>query len=234
MAHKEKVHLNIIFSGILFNHAHGSGCKTEVKAIIFILIKMILQLMTKEQKEIKEYNDMLQKHIDKRDFVKIKRTVTDGEANISGFILSMTKDFFLIQKEEEFFLNGYGIIRKDHFDSLRCSKTDRTFKKILKSEGILDSDYGMRNKVNLKNWKTIFTDLKKNDYHVIVECEDIKDPLFIIGPIKRVNNDSVSIQYYDATGLLDKKVTTVKYKEVTLVKFDDRYINVFRKYLRKN
>jgi len=190
--------------------------------------------MTKEQKEIKEYDEMLQKHIDKRDYVKIKRIVTDGEANISGFILKISKDFLLIQKEEEFFLNGYGIIRKDHFDSLRYGKTDRAFKKILKSEGILDKDYGISNDMNLKSWMTIFTDLKKFDYHVIVECEDLKDPLFVIGPIRRVNKDSVSIQYYDPTGLLDKKVTTMKYKDVTLVKFDDRYINVFRKYLRKN
>jgi len=33
---------------------------------------------------------------------------------------------------------------------------------------------------------------------------------------------------------LDKKPTTVNYNDITLVKFDDRYINVFKKYLRTN
>lgn len=56
---------------------------------------------------------MVKTHIDKKDFVKIKRTVTEGEANITGFILYMSKDFLLIQQEEEFLLNGYCIIRDE-------------------------------------------------------------------------------------------------------------------------
>lgn len=183
---------------------------------------------------IKKYDDMIKAHVDKKDFVKIKRTVTDGSADISGFILQMSKDFLLIQKEEEFYLNGYGIIRKDHFDVIRCNKFDKAFKRILKSEGIFDSDYGISKKIRLRDWRTIFEDLATHDYHVIVECEDLEDPLFLIGPIKKINKDSVQIQYYSPTGLLDKKPTTVKYKDITLVKFDDRYINVFKKYLRTN
>ncbi len=183
---------------------------------------------------IKQYDDMIKGHVDKKDFVKIKRTVTEGSADISGFILQMSKDFLLIQKEEEFYLNGYAIIRKDHFDAIRCNKNDKAFKRILKAEGIIDSDYGIKKKIRLKDWRTIFEDLMRHDYHVIVECEDLKESLFVIGPIKKINKDSVNIQYYDPTGLLDKKPTTVKYKDITLVKFDDRYINVFKKYLRTN
>lgn len=177
---------------------------------------------------------MIKTHVAKKDYVKIKRTVTEGSANISGFILQMSKNFLLIQKEEEFFLNGYGIIKKDHFDAIRCNKYDRAFKRILKAEGILDSGYGINKKIRLIDRRTIFEDLMKHDYHVIVECEDLEDPLFVIGPIKKVKKDSANIQYYDPTGLLDKKPTTVKYKDITLVKFDDRYINIFKKYLRTN
>jgi hypothetical protein len=187
-----------------------------------------------EKSETKKFNEMLQKRIDKKDFVKIYRTVTEGESNISGFLLQMTKDFLLIQMEEEFYLNGYGIFKKNHFDSLRCNKFDKTCKRILKSERVIESDYGIDKKINLLSWETIFKDLKEFYQQVIVECEDLEESLFVIGPIKRVNKDSVSIQYFDPTGLLDKKVTTVKYKDITLVKFDNRYINVFRKYLRKN
>jgi hypothetical protein len=190
--------------------------------------------MTKKQMSVKQFDGMIKVHIDKKDFVKIKRTVTEGSADISGFILQMSKDFLLIQKEEEFYLNGYGIIRKDHFDAIRCNKNDKALKRILKAEGIFNSDYGIEKKINLKDWRTIFDDLKKYDFHVIVECEDLKDPLFLIGPIKKISKNSVSIQYYNATGLLDKKPTTVKYNDITLIKFGDRYIDVFRKYLRTN
>lgn len=175
---------------------------------------------------------MLQKYIDRKEYVTIKRTVTEGEANISGFLLKMSKDFLLMQKQEEFNLNGYGIIRMDHFDALRSNNVDKTFKKILRAEGIMAADYGIKNEIDLKSWQTIFHDLKKLDYHVIVECEDLEEPLFLIGPIKRVNKSAVGIQYYDATGQLDAELTMVKYDDITLVKFDDRYINIFRKYLR--
>jgi hypothetical protein len=190
--------------------------------------------VTNKKMTRKEYNDMIKRHVDKKDFVKIKRTVTEGSADISGFILLMSKDFLMIQMEEEFYLNGYGIIRKDHFDALRCNQNDKALKRMLKAEGIIDSDYGIKNKIRLTDWRTIFNDLKKYDYHVIVECEDLKDPLFLIGPIKKINKDSVQIQYYSPTGLLDKKPTTVKYTDITLVKFDNRYINVLKKYLRTN
>jgi hypothetical protein len=188
--------------------------------------------VTKKPKTIKQYDTEIKRHIKKKDYVKIKRTVTEGSADISGFILQMSSNFILIQKEEEFYLDGYGIIKKDHFDALRCNKFERAFKRILKAEGIFDSDYGFRKKLKLTDWKTILEDLMKHDYHVIVECEDMEDPLFVIGPIKKVSKDSVDILYYDPTGLLDQKPTKVKYKDITLIKFDNRYINVFKKYLR--
>ncbi len=184
------------------------------------------------KKTIKQFDEMIKAHIDKKDFVQIKRTVTEGEANIVGFVLQMSKDFLLIQPEEEFLLNGYTIIRKDHFDAIRCNKFDKAFKRVLKAEGVFNTNYGIKDKVRLNDWQTIFTDLKKHDYQVIVECEDLEDPLFVIGPIQKVNTNSVSILYFNPTGLLDKKPTKVKYKDITLVKFDCRYINVFRKYLR--
>lgn len=182
----------------------------------------------------KQYDSLIKNYIDKRDFVKIKRTVTDGEADVSGFILQQSKDFLLIQIENEFYLNGYAIIQKDHFDSIRNNKYDKTMKKILRGEKVFDTDYGIKSKINLKSWETIFTDLKQNDFHVIVECEDLKEPKFVIGPIKKINKKSVSILYYDPTGLLDRKPTSLNYKDITIVKFDNRYTSIFRKYLRKN
>lgn len=190
-------------------------------------------MMKDKQVTKRDYDGLLKGFIAKKDYVKVKRTVTEGAADISGFILEMSRHFILLQKEEEFYLNGYAIFRKDHFDSIRCNKFDKTFKRILKAEGIFDADYGIKKRIRMKDWQAIFEDLKKHDYHVIVECEDLEDPLFVIGPIKSVGKNAVGIQYYDPTGLLDKKATKVPYRDITLVKFADRYIEVFRKYLKE-
>jgi hypothetical protein len=180
----------------------------------------------------KQYDSTIKNHIEEKDFAKIKRTFTEGSADITGFILQFSKDFLLLQEEEEFYLNGYAIIRKDQFEAIRCNKYDRALKSMLKKEGIINSDYGINKKIRLMSWQAIFEDLRKHDYHVIVECENLEEPVFLIGPITKVNKNSVSIQYYDPTGLLDKAPTKVNFKDITLVKFDNRYINVFKKYLR--
>jgi len=188
--------------------------------------------MSDKKDKIKNYDIMLQKHIDGKDFVKISRTFKGCEEKISGFILSMSRDFLLIQVDNEFSFNGYAIIRKDGFDSLRCNKFERTQKKIYKAEGAFDRGYGINKVISLESWQDIFKDLKKFDYHVIVECENKDEPDFIIGPIKRISQDKIGIQYYDPTGQLEQKYTFLKFSEITTVTFDDNYSKTFRKYLR--
>ena len=107
--------------------------------------------MTIKNKEIKEYDVLIQSHIDKKDFVKIYRKFKEKEENISGFILAISKDFLLLQVDNEFSYNGDAIMRKDQFDSLRCNKYDKTQKKIYKAEGLLDNGYGIDKNISLKS-----------------------------------------------------------------------------------
>jgi len=188
--------------------------------------------MKDANKQIKAYDIILQSHIDKKDFINIKRTLHAEEDRISGFILSMSKDFLLIQVDNELSFNGYAIIRKDQFDSLRCNKYDKTLRKIYKAEGLLKSGYGIDKNISLKSWQSIFSDLKKSDYHVIIECQDREEATFDIGPIKKALKGSVSIQHYDATGQLENKLTPIKYPDITTVQFGDNYSMTYRKYLK--
>jgi len=189
--------------------------------------------MKKQKDKIKKFDEKLKKHIDKKDLIQIYRTVEEGEANIFGFILDMNDTFLLIQNEEEFYLNGYSIIRKDHFDSIGLSKIEKTFRKILKGEGIIKKQLGIKNKINLSSFESIFKDLKRRDYFAIVECEDLKKPTFTIGEITKVSKKSVEIRHFSPEGIINKKSTKVKFDEITLVKFDYRYTRLYRKYLKE-
>lgn len=186
-----------------------------------------------KKKKIAAYNKLLRKYQTKRDFLKINRTVKEGEANIFGIILEFSDDFLQLAENDEFKFNGEIIIRMDHFDSIRCNKFDKTYKRILKKENQLSKRNPKRTKIDLSNWKTIFTDLKEADIHVIIECEDLKKPTFEIGPIEKINNKSVQLRNYDATGRLDKKPTRIKFKNITFVKFNEEYSTTFRKYLKQ-
>jgi hypothetical protein len=189
--------------------------------------------MTKKGK-IKRYEHMLQKHIENQDYVKIYRTFQNVEKNISGFILSKSKDFLLMQLNYDFIVDGFGILRKDQFDSLRCNKYEKTQTKIYKAEGLLDNNFGFDKSISLTTWQDIFIELQRLDYHVIIECEDKKHPDFKIGPIISVKEDRIKIQNYDPTGKLDKKPSSIKFKKITFVQFGDRYSMIFRKYLKSS
>lgn len=175
---------------------------------------------------------MLRNHVVKRDVVKINRAFHGRDEHLAAIILEFNRDFVLVQVVDDFCLDGYTILRKDQFDGVRCNKFDKAQKKILKAEGILDKVYGFDKAIDLGSWQTIFTDLKKLDYHVIVECEDAIEPEFMIGPIRQVTKSKVGILYYDPAGKLDKQVSQVDYERITTVKFGDRYSTIFRKYLQ--
>lgn len=183
--------------------------------------------------KIKTYNKILKKHQKNGDLVQFERNVTDGEANISGFILQMSKDFILIQNVVDFRLDGYTIIRQDHYDRIRCNDYDRTYKKILGKEGILPQTFEIKNSININTWNSLFSDLRKKDFHVVVECEDLKKPTFIIGPVIKIGKKSAQIRYYDAEGVLEERPTKVKFKNITKIEFGDRYSTIFRKYLKQ-
>lgn len=189
--------------------------------------------MKLQESKIKKFDKELRKYIDKKKYVKICRTVKEGEANIHGFILDMNEDFLLIQNNEEFNLNGYSIIRKDNFDSIRLSKTEKTIRKILKSEGVIKNELGIKSNINLTSFESIFKDLKDKGYFAIVECEDLKKPTFTIGEIATISKKSVAIRYFSPKGIIEKKPRKIKFDEITLVKFDDRYTKIYRKYLKE-
>ena len=185
-----------------------------------------------KEKKIKKYNKMLREYQTKREIVKIYRTGTQGELNIYGLILDLTDKFLHVAEYDEFRFNGEIIIRLNQFDSIRNNKFDKTSKKILKAEKQLTKSKPMRTDISLTTWTSIFTELRKSDIHVIIECEDLKKPTFTIGPIEKINNKSVEIRNYDPTGQLNKNTKRIKFKKITLVKFNDDYSKIFRKYLK--
>ncbi len=187
--------------------------------------------MKKVDEKIKIYNDRISEHIRKSDFVKLERKFKDVESFLDGIILQLSDNFLLIQKIDDFLKDGFAIIRIDQFENYRCGKYQKTYKKILLSENILDDNHIIPS-IDLAKWKSIFQSLKKTDFHVIIECEGLDEPTFTIGPIKRITEKSVSIQNYDPNGKLDDMNTVIKYDHITLVQFGDRYSTTFRKYLK--
>lgn len=86
------------------------------------------------------------------------------------------------------------------------NKNDKTYERILKEEGLL-SDVKAKYEIDLTDWITIATDMKKTELIVISECEYPKLNYFCIGQLKRINKKSISIRYFNAQGIIDKENT---------------------------
>lgn len=166
-------------------------------------------------------------------YVKITRTVSKGVDKVDGgYILDYLKKFVLVQETNAFKVLGYYILPVNQIKKIRHNKYDKYYHKIMIAEGEADKA-GVSYKIDLDNWKSIFKSIKELSLNVIVRCENPKTGSFNIGPIIKATKSLVYIQYFDPTGLLDENPTSIDYESITKVDFDDRYINVFSKYLRK-
>jgi hypothetical protein len=176
--------------------------------------------------------DKIKFHQSNKKFARITREVAEGCTEISrGYIVGHSKDFIILQETDDFSFYGYSVLPVSQIIEIRFNSYDRYYDKIMKWEKEIDK-VSLAHKIDLTSWQTIFKSIKKTGLGVIVECEDPDIDTFTIGPVVRTSKKLVYILYFGATGISDDKPTSIDYASITNVRFDDRYINVFSKYVR--
>lgn len=176
--------------------------------------------------------EKLEKHCSEKLYVRLTRKKGGFEGISTGFILDKSSDFILLQETDEFRVLGYQIIPIQTIKHVRYNKNDKTIHRILKEEGLIN-EVKAKYKVDLTDWNTILNDVKATELTIISECEHPKQNFFCIGHLKRINKNSISIRYFNTQGILDKKNTKHKFENITKLSFDDRYANIFSKYLKE-
>ncbi len=177
--------------------------------------------------------DKIKDFYDNQKFARITRKVAEDCDEISrGYIVDFSNDFVVIQECDDFRLLGFNIFPLNDFKEIRFNNNDKYYDKIMSFENE-KKNIGIKTKVDLTDWKSVFYSLKKNKKNVIVECENPKIGSFTIGPIKRITDNNVFIQYFNAAGFLEDKPTKIEFDNITKIMFDDRYIDVFSKYTRE-
>jgi len=176
--------------------------------------------------------EKIKEHFENKKYCQVIRsTSTSSVEKTSGYIVDYSDSFVVLQETNDFDFVGFSLLPINQLKEIRYNRTDKYFEKIFNWEGLKEK-IGGRYKIDLISWATVFKSLKKHSLIVIVECENLDVNTFNIGPITKITRDSVYIQYFDATGLLDEKSTSIGFENITRVQFDARYINVFSKYLR--
>ncbi|WP_445749877.1 hypothetical protein [Polaribacter sp.] len=180
-----------------------------------------------------EMREKIKEFYENQKFARITRKVAEDWDELSrGYIVDFSNDFVVIQECDDFRLLGFNILPIKDFKKIRYNNNDKYYDKIMSLENE-KKNIGIKTKVDLTDWKTIFQSFRKKKKNVIVECENPEIDSFTIGPIKRITEKSVFIQYFNATGLLNEKATKIEFENITKIMFDDRYIEIFSKYLRE-
>lgn len=142
------------------------------------------------------------------------------------YINDFNDKFLLGQEENDFELNGYMIGK---VDGLRKAEVKNDiYEEINRMNGAAEQ---VKNPdIDISSWQSIFKSLKEQDEWVAVENENNK--IFHIGIIIKAGKNKLTMREFDADGNRLEK-TKIPYKEITSVSFKTRYIDNWRKYLKR-
>lgn len=139
---------------------------------------------------------------------------------------AVNDQFLLAQEEDDFALDGYCIRKISHLKKVEI-KADLC-NAINKFNGTHEQI--KMPPVDIASWKSIFDALKKLESFVIIENELSGE--FAIGIIEKVLNNKLYFKPFDADGFWDETGLEIPYSQITTVKWDCRYAQVWQKYLQ--
>ena len=141
-----------------------------------------------------------------------------------GFPLAVGEQLFLLAEDDDFLLSGFTVRRLRDIYELGDRKG--IYQTIAEKEGLTDFPAP---DVDVTDWRAVFSSLQKLDKHIIIEREYEPD-FFRLGVIEQVGQDHVLFRHYDADGIWQEPAR-ILYRDITSVTFDDRYANIFSKYI---
>jgi hypothetical protein len=167
--------------------------------------------------------------------VKVSRRTRD-EPNIHGFPLAVGPAFALLRVLHDFDLDGYMVLPLDRITDVRSGVNERFLEHVTRDEGQLSSVWPplaapIWSDLPLNAWQDLFAALGATRQIIIVECETRDEDGFFIGPVVGVAEHAVGIHHFDATAVWDPAPSEVLFKAITCVRFDERYTNVYARYV---
>lgn len=172
--------------------------------------------------------DAIQRAIDRGESVRLARA---GLARSSwyGFPLALDDELVLLRSLHDFAVNGFAVLRLRDVTGVHSGDAERFFERVLRAEGALDAAGAVR-PVPLGGWPAVLEAVRARYRHAIVECERADGGEFYLGELAAVDDDEVALHFIAVTGTREVALTRVPLDEVTLVRFDERYVNLFGRY----
>ncbi len=170
----------------------------------------------------------LERAIDRGDNVQLARGFA-GNPTWNGFPLALDGDLLLVRTLHDFDLDGFAVMRVRDLTEVRNGSAERFFRRVLHGEKSLE---GLTTPdLPLSSWRAVMAAVRAKHRFAIVECERGDGSGFFLGELVPDDDvDSVAMHYVHVDGTLEGAVTRVSLDDVTLVRFGERYLNLFGRY----
>lgn len=177
-----------------------------------------------------EIAEALRQHISSGQKVQIDRGAFD-HPHWNGYPLAASDRLVLVRTLDDFDLDGFAVLRMEDLTAVRSGEPERFFDHVLRAEGLLDA-VPPAPSIRLDGWQSVLEDVLRGPGHAIIECEGLEDPEFYLGRLVDVDAERVALRYITVTGLVEEEITHVPLEDITLVRFDERYVRYFAKYAK--
>lgn len=172
-----------------------------------------------------------EKHKKRRDLVSIRRDEID-EHSIQGFVLASSEDLVVLQYVYDFNLDGLMVLRVADITEVRHSATDKFQKGLLEQERLMQRvSFGAD--FDLRNWRSVITQLSKDYPLMILECEALEETDFAIGRVLKTTQTSVQFQYFSGAANWAEEAETLKFKDITCCQVGTNYVNVYQRHFER-
>ncbi|NHZ36436.1 hypothetical protein [Massilia rubra] len=173
----------------------------------------------------------LAQHRKERNLVAVFRSGIDDHS-MEGFVLGFSDDLLLFQYIYDFHLDGLMVLRIADITDVTCTATCKFQRELLEQEGLI-RQVPFDISLDLRNWQTLLAQLSTMYPLMILECEKLDDPDFIIGQVDQLSEAAVEMQWFSGTGRWDDELATLAFADITSCQVDTNYIKFYQRYFER-
>ena len=167
-----------------------------------------------------------------RSLISLRRDRIDDHS-IQGFVIGASDELVLLQYVYDFRLDGLMVLAVSDITEVRCTATDRFQQTLLAAEGLVEQvPFGLS--TNLQDWRSAIDDLASRYPLLILECERLEEPDFVIGRVSKLARDEVWLEWFSGAANWGEKPARFKYKDITSCQVDTNYVNAYQRYFDRN
>lgn len=175
--------------------------------------------------------DDLLTHVRDRCLVSIRRGDVDDNS-IQAYLLQASSELVLLQYVYDFNLDGLMLLRVADISEVSRTATDRFQDDLLRSEG-LKARVPFHLMVDLSGWRAAISDLARAHRLLILECEHLADPKFVIGRVLNMGAEAVSMESFTGTARWNERPEVLSYEDITACQVGTNYCNVYERYFKR-